>query len=93
VIGKIPADLVHPQPVADGRDARNLHLTRRQLDQEQHHEPLQPTFGPPHVDRPVFSTLYRVPLQWTSAARTTSYSALNDLSPRRYFGGPVDKVE
>src|SRR5437667_2377561 len=45
-IGKIPADLAHPQPVCGSRDARDLHLARRQLDEEQHDEPLQPPPGP-----------------------------------------------
>ena len=45
-IGKIPADLAHPQPVCGSRDARDHHLARRQLDEEQHDEPLQPPPGP-----------------------------------------------
>src|ERR1700687_1268284 len=45
-IGKIPADLTHPQPVCGSRDARDLHLARRQLDEEQHDEPMQPPAGP-----------------------------------------------
>ena len=45
-IGQIPADLAHPQAVGSGRDAGNLHLARRQLDEEQHDEPLQPSPGP-----------------------------------------------
>src|SRR5436309_9417113 len=40
-IGKIPADLTHPQPVCGSRDASDLHLARRQLDEEQRDEPLQ----------------------------------------------------
>jgi hypothetical protein len=41
-VGEIPADLAHSQPVCDGRHACDLHLARRQLDEEQHHESLQP---------------------------------------------------
>jgi hypothetical protein len=45
-IGHIPANLSHPQPIGDGRDASNLHLARRQLDKEENKEALQPSAGP-----------------------------------------------
>ena len=45
-IGHIPANLSHPQPIRDGRDASNLHLARGQLDKEQNEESLQPSSGP-----------------------------------------------
>src|SRR5215471_11063694 len=46
-IGNISADLAHPQPIGNGRHAADLHLTRRQLEEEQHHKSLQ-TFSRPH---------------------------------------------
>jgi len=46
IVGEIPTDLAHPQPIGDGGNARDLHLARRQLDEEQHHESLQPFSGP-----------------------------------------------
>jgi len=45
-IGKISADLAHPPAVGGGRDAGNLHFACRQLDEEQHDEPLQPSSRP-----------------------------------------------
>jgi hypothetical protein len=45
-IREIPRDLAHPQSFRHLRDARNLYIPRRQLDEAQHHEPLQPPPGP-----------------------------------------------
>ena len=40
-VGQVAPDLVHPQPVRNRCDAGDLHLPRRQFDEEQHDEPLQ----------------------------------------------------
>ena len=45
-IGEIPSDLAHPQSVRHLRDARDLHLPRRQVDEEQNDKPLQSSPGP-----------------------------------------------
>ena len=45
-VGYVPADLSHPQPIGDGRDPTDLYLARRQFDEEQDDEPLQPSAGP-----------------------------------------------
>jgi len=46
-IREIRGDLAHPQSVRDLRDARDLNLPRRQLDEEENNEPLEPSSGPP----------------------------------------------
>src|SRR6185436_18264466 len=45
-IGEIPADLAHPKPIGSSSDACNRYLARRQLQEEQNEEPLQPATGP-----------------------------------------------
>jgi hypothetical protein len=45
-IREIPRDLAHPQSVPHQHDARDLHLPRTQLDEEQNHKPPQPSPGP-----------------------------------------------
>src|SRR5437763_975800 len=45
-VGQVAPDLVHPQPVRNRCDAGDLHLPRRQLDEEQHHEALQSASRP-----------------------------------------------
>src|ERR1035441_5460031 len=45
-IREIPGDLAHPQSVRHLRDARDLQLPRRQVDEEQNDKPPQPSPGP-----------------------------------------------
>src|SRR2546427_266761 len=45
-IGKIPADLTHPQPVCGSRDARDSTLRVDNSNEEQHDEALQPPPDP-----------------------------------------------
>src|SRR5215469_13556662 len=45
-IREIPGNLAHPQPVRRPCDPGNFHLACSQVDEEQHHEPLQTSPGP-----------------------------------------------
>jgi hypothetical protein len=47
-VGEIAPDLIHPDPISLGCDSSNLHPAGRQLDEEQHYEPLQ-TSSSPHL--------------------------------------------
>jgi hypothetical protein len=44
-IGKISANLAHPQTIRRRRDSGNFDPSRRKVDKEQHHESLQPSPG------------------------------------------------
>src|SRR5580704_8769132 len=48
-ISQIAGDLVHPQPVCNGRDAGNLNAAGGQLNKEQNHETSQ-SLGSPNLD-------------------------------------------
>ena len=48
-IAEVAIDLVHPQSIYICGDTRNLHPSRRQLEEEQHEQTLQ-SFCGPHFD-------------------------------------------
>src|SRR5689334_18157268 len=45
-VREITPDLIHPQPIGRGCDPGDLYPARRQLDEEQHYEPLQTSASP-----------------------------------------------
>src|SRR4051794_22726345 len=45
-VGGVSADLAHPESICHRRYAANLHLARRQSNEEEHQEPLQPSPSP-----------------------------------------------
>ena len=48
-VREIAPDLIHPEPIDGGRNSGDLYPAGRQLDEEQHYEPLQ-TSPCPHLN-------------------------------------------